>query len=523
MTTTEDRTTAEGAESPGGDQAWHQTACILCSINCGIEVRLDGRRFARVRGDKSHPGSGGYTCEKALRLDHYQNVRRPPDHAAAPAGGRHVRGRRLGHRHRGGRRRPGPRPRHPRRRVDLLLRRRRPGEPPGRRLRPGPAGRRGLHLLVQRPGPGEDRRVLGRRPAVRPAPLPHHRRLRAGRGGGVRRQEPVAVPRLPPGPHGAQGDRQRPGPGHGRDRPPPHRDRRPWPTSTSRSAPAPTPGACPRCWRCWWRRAWSTRTSWPSTPTATPTWPRTCGPWTSPPPAPWPAWRSRWSGPRPHASPGPRSVSIFEDLGIQQAPHSTLNSYLEKLLYLLTGNFARPGTDEHPHPLRQPRRRRRTGRPRPGAGHAGHRGAHHHRAGAVHRHPRRDPHRPPGPLPGHDRGERQPGALAARLPPHAGGARRPGPGGGHRRGPDRDRPPRRLRAAGGIAVREVGGDLLQPGVPPQRLPPAAPRCSTPSPARCPNRRSTAGWCGPWAPTTTTTSGPSTTRRRRAGPPTPPRS
>ena len=37
------------------------------------------------------------------------------------------------------------------------------------------------------------------------------------------------------------------------------------------------------------------------------------------------------------------SVSTFEDLGIQQAPHSTLNSYLEKLLYLLTGNFAKRG------------------------------------------------------------------------------------------------------------------------------------------------------------------------------------
>lgn len=54
---------------------WEQTACILCSINCGIEVKLDGRRFARVRGDKSHPASKGYTCEKALRLDHYQNGR----------------------------------------------------------------------------------------------------------------------------------------------------------------------------------------------------------------------------------------------------------------------------------------------------------------------------------------------------------------------------------------------------------------------------------------------------------------
>jgi anaerobic selenocysteine-containing dehydrogenase len=37
------------------------------------------------------------------------------------------------------------------------------------------------------------------------------------------------------------------------------------------------------------------------------------------------------------------SVSILEDLGIQQAPHSTLNSYLEKLLWALTGHFARPG------------------------------------------------------------------------------------------------------------------------------------------------------------------------------------
>jgi anaerobic selenocysteine-containing dehydrogenase len=51
---------------------WHQTACILCSINCGIEVRVDGPAIVRIRGDKSHPTSAGYTCEKALRLDHYQ-------------------------------------------------------------------------------------------------------------------------------------------------------------------------------------------------------------------------------------------------------------------------------------------------------------------------------------------------------------------------------------------------------------------------------------------------------------------
>ena len=45
--------------------AWQTTACILCSVNCGIEVQLDGRRIVRVRGDRAHPGSRGYACEKA--------------------------------------------------------------------------------------------------------------------------------------------------------------------------------------------------------------------------------------------------------------------------------------------------------------------------------------------------------------------------------------------------------------------------------------------------------------------------
>src|SRR4051794_11760352 len=52
---------------------WTPTACILCECNCGIEVELEGRTLARIRGDKAHPGSQGYTCNKAMRLDHYQN------------------------------------------------------------------------------------------------------------------------------------------------------------------------------------------------------------------------------------------------------------------------------------------------------------------------------------------------------------------------------------------------------------------------------------------------------------------
>ena len=60
---------------------WKQTACILCECNCGIEVQLDDRRLARIRGDKASPASQGYTCNKALRLDHYQNGR---DRLTAP-------------------------------------------------------------------------------------------------------------------------------------------------------------------------------------------------------------------------------------------------------------------------------------------------------------------------------------------------------------------------------------------------------------------------------------------------------
>ena len=56
--------------------AWQPSACILCECNCGIEIQLggdDGRRLTRVRGDKAHPSSQGYACEKASRLDFYQN------------------------------------------------------------------------------------------------------------------------------------------------------------------------------------------------------------------------------------------------------------------------------------------------------------------------------------------------------------------------------------------------------------------------------------------------------------------
>ncbi len=45
------------------------------------------------------------------------------------------------------------------------------------------------------------------------------------------------------------------------------------------------------------------------------------------------------------------SVAVFEDLGVQMNRHSTLNSWLEKLLWVLTGNFAKQGTQYMPSSL----------------------------------------------------------------------------------------------------------------------------------------------------------------------------
>jgi anaerobic selenocysteine-containing dehydrogenase len=54
---------------------WQTTACILCSINCGLQVQLEDGHLKRIKGDKRNPRSRGYTCEKPARLDHYQNHR----------------------------------------------------------------------------------------------------------------------------------------------------------------------------------------------------------------------------------------------------------------------------------------------------------------------------------------------------------------------------------------------------------------------------------------------------------------
>ena len=51
------------------------TACNLCYANCGVLVQVEDGHIVKVRGDKAHPVSRGYTCNKAARIDYYQNGR----------------------------------------------------------------------------------------------------------------------------------------------------------------------------------------------------------------------------------------------------------------------------------------------------------------------------------------------------------------------------------------------------------------------------------------------------------------
>ena len=164
------------------------------------------------------------------------------------------------------------------------------------------------------------------------------------------------------------------------------------------------------------------------------------------------------------------SMSTFEDLGMQQAPHSTLSSYLNKLLFLLVGSFGKSGgmgihSDLVPLTRAEPGDDPRT--PVTGARViAGLIPANVVAEEILTDHPAR--YRAmviQSANPAHSVADSQSfrRALAeldvGRL---------------HRRGDDRDRAALRLRPAGGQPVREVGMHLVQLRVPAQHLPPPRP-------------------------------------------------
>jgi anaerobic selenocysteine-containing dehydrogenase len=54
---------------------WRKTACNICYVNCGIEVLTDGERITKIRGDRDNPKSQGYLCNKAARIPFYAHHR----------------------------------------------------------------------------------------------------------------------------------------------------------------------------------------------------------------------------------------------------------------------------------------------------------------------------------------------------------------------------------------------------------------------------------------------------------------
>ena len=66
--------TASSATISKDTATTESTACILCSLNCGIEVQIEDGHLTKIRGDRAHPISQGYQCQKASRLDFYQNA-----------------------------------------------------------------------------------------------------------------------------------------------------------------------------------------------------------------------------------------------------------------------------------------------------------------------------------------------------------------------------------------------------------------------------------------------------------------
>ena len=448
---------------------WKSTACILCECNCGIEVELggaDGRRFVRVRGDDAHPASQGYACEKPARLDFYQNGPHRLTKPLAAAPGRRLRRDRLGDGDPRGGRALRCDSRRARRRVDLLLRRRRAGQPPAGGVLALDARRPRLAVSLERAGAGEDRRVLG---GPADAGRLHARRLRALRGGALPRQEPVALPQHPARARDAEGDRERSGALPDRRRPAPHGDRGP--------RRHPPPGAA-RCGRLAARRDG-----------------RGAG-----------AGRSRGArlAGSAHRGRGARAAALRDAPGVRvlreggrsrgaRAPrHAAPRRGVERRELRGPRGPDEPPLDPRQLPappalpahreLRQAGRRlhsdgapaarlgrRGAGRPRPQPGHGL---ARDRRPRALQRDPRRDPHGPSEALPRDARREREPRPLPRRRAPHARSARRPRAAGGGRRRADRDRAPRALRAARRQPVREGRGDGLQLRVPEQLLPPA---------------------------------------------------
>jgi len=52
---------------------WKKTGCVLCAQNCGLEVQIENNTITKVRGDRDNPRSKGYVCRKGLNIAFHQH------------------------------------------------------------------------------------------------------------------------------------------------------------------------------------------------------------------------------------------------------------------------------------------------------------------------------------------------------------------------------------------------------------------------------------------------------------------
>ena len=188
---------------------WKKTACILCAVNCGLEVQTAGSTSCASAATRP-TRSRRVTCARSRSA--WTTTRTAPIASTAPmrrrADGSYERIdwataiREIAAKLRGIRDQHGGE-------SDPVLRRRQPGQSPWRHLRRQHAQGARREVPLQCARPGKDRRSVG---AGQDDGQRHPRRLRALRSGRVRRQEPVAVARLRAHADAAAGDSQRSGP-----------------------------------------------------------------------------------------------------------------------------------------------------------------------------------------------------------------------------------------------------------------------------------------------------------------------
>jgi anaerobic selenocysteine-containing dehydrogenase len=52
---------------------WRKTGCVLCAQNCGLEVEVKNNRIIKAKGDRDNPRSKGYVCRKGMNIAFHQH------------------------------------------------------------------------------------------------------------------------------------------------------------------------------------------------------------------------------------------------------------------------------------------------------------------------------------------------------------------------------------------------------------------------------------------------------------------